>query len=56
MGLLYLLPLLRHVTVQTVLSQKPEQQSRDVGAVINLPIILNEMRPGDINSGFYLWW
>jgi hypothetical protein len=52
---LVLQSILHRVTVQTVLSQKPEQQSRDVGAVINLPIILNEMCPGDINSGFYLW-
>ena len=47
--------ILHHVTVQTVVSQKPERQSRDVGPVINLPIILNEMHPGRINSGFCLW-
>ena len=46
--------ILHHITVQTVLSQKPEQYSRGVGLVINLLIILNETHPGDINSGFYL--
>jgi hypothetical protein len=43
------------VSVQTVLSQKPERQSRDVGPVIYLLIILNKTQPGDMNSGFYLW-
>jgi hypothetical protein len=47
--------ILHNVTGQAVLSQKPQQQCRDVGPVINLFIVWTETHPGDISSGFRLW-